>query len=97
MTPFWIVSTLIIYSQGFGSERNSLKPAILSRNSFITTCIVGITSFTENAEASYSAYAAREKDWDERNRKGGGFFEHAKTVHYYNGLYFFNSSIFLQK
>lgn len=49
------------------SRRSMLKGAAFT----MSTLLGGATLASQPAEASYSAYTAREKDWEERQSKGG--------------------------
>jgi len=66
---FWILCILLARVYGFGFEKDT---AISRRNIiFGTANVFGLVSFANHAEASYSAYAERERDWEDRNKKGG--------------------------
>ena len=49
------------------SRRNMLKSSAFT----MAALLGGSTLGSQPAEASYSAYTAREKDWEERQSKGG--------------------------
>jgi heme A synthase len=49
------------------SRRNMLKGAAVTMSALLG----GSTVASQPAEASYSAYTNREKDWEERQSKGG--------------------------
>jgi hypothetical protein len=65
---FWTTFILFIHTHGYA---HGFSFDLSRRNFIIGTGISSIIGVANHAEASYSAYAAREKDWAERNKKGG--------------------------
>ena len=63
--------SLFMNVHGLGTEKGRSSTVLSRRTVIVGTQIFGLVGLANNVEASYSAYAARERDWEERNRNGG--------------------------